>query len=89
MHQKKTKQLPKYLWSRLCLCQRQHCMNRRSLFLSQAWTHHGAVELSHFSGKHLGLSDCRLLGLLQLGHVLHRTRAHHHHHGRGLLSLSH
>lgn len=63
--------------------------NRSSLSSWQARTHHGAVELSHLGGKHPRLSDRRLLGFLQLGHVLHRSRAHHRCHGCRLLPLSH
>lgn len=55
----------------------------------QARPHHGAVELSHLGGKHPGLPDRRLLGLHQLGPVLHRAGDHHRGHGRRLLPVPH
>ncbi len=69
-----------------CLLKSPWCVTA-VLSSCQAWTHHGAVELPHLSRKHPGLSDRRLLGVLQLGPVLHRTGTHHRSHGCYLLPL--
>ncbi len=60
----------------VCLC-----------FDHQAWLHHGCVELSHLSGKHLGLPHRRSLRLQGVGDVLHSPWTHHRLHWDPVLLL--
>lgn len=57
-------------------------------FLVQERIDHGNLEFAHFSGKHLGILNCCLLGVYVLGSLLCDARCYHCSDGNILFPLS-